>query len=77
MQNYEKPVISAIAEMESEQVFAKKSGNNSNNGRWGSGNPNSDNGGVNHGTWEGGGDNNQGNVTHDRNDNGNNGNGNN
>ena len=58
MKLYEKPEISAIAEMKSEQVFAKQSGN-SNNGRWGSGNQNSNNNGVDHGTWQGGGNNNQ------------------
>ena len=53
MKNYEKPMITAIADMESEQVFAKKSGNNGNNGRWGSGNSNSHNGGDGLGTWQG------------------------
>ena len=53
MTNYEKPKISAVAKMENEQVFAKKSGNNSNNGRWGDGNPNSNNGGDGLGTWQG------------------------
>ena len=54
MVNYEKPEILEVAKLESEQVFAKKSGNNSNNGRWGSGNSNSHNGGEGIGAWTGG-----------------------
>ncbi|MBR4726859.1 MAG: hypothetical protein IK080_03115 [Clostridia bacterium] len=51
MQKFETPVIVAINALESEQVFAKHSGNNSNNGRWGDGNENSNNHGQGHGDW--------------------------
>lgn len=54
MTNYEKPTITDINKLESEQVFAKKSGGNGNNGRFGSGNSNSHNGGSGIGAWEGG-----------------------
>ena len=54
MQQFEKPQIFAVSDLDGEQVFAKNSGNN---GRWGSGNPNSNNGGIGHGSWDSGGKN--------------------
>lgn len=51
--NFTKPEINEVGSSNFEHVFAGKSGVNSNNGRWGSGNKNSNNQGKGHGTWEG------------------------
>ena len=56
---YQKPTVEKIDFDYRDNIVASSDtehghGNGSNNGRWGDGNPNSDNGGYGHGAWHGG-----------------------